>query len=34
MWVRHTNYINKKRYKAIWINPDEFKNVIMYLGNI
>ena len=34
MWVRQTKYINKKRYKAIWINPDEFKNVIMYLGNI
>ena len=24
----------EKHYKAIWINPDEFKDVIIYLRNI
>ena len=23
----------EKDYKAIWINPDEFKDVIIYLGD-
>ena len=24
----------EKHYEAIWINPDEFKDIIIYLGNI
>ena len=24
----------EKHYKAIWINPDEFKDVMIDLGNI